>query len=81
MSQAEELLLISALESFDMAQKARKIIEKEGLLIKDRFGQSKPHPATVLLNQARHALQKAFRALHIVSDPRKEKVGRPPDDS
>ncbi|MDP8958285.1 MAG: hypothetical protein M3N51_03585, partial [Actinomycetota bacterium] len=38
-------LLAGALEAWDRAQEARKLLDEEGIVVQDRFGQPKAHPA------------------------------------
>jgi phage terminase small subunit len=55
------------LESLDRAARCRAIIDREGELSKDRFGQSKPHP---LLSAERDARSSFFQAVKVLGlDP------------
>ena len=47
------LLLRGALEAFDRCTDARKLLETDGLVLKDRFGQQKAHPAAAIERDAR----------------------------
>ena len=42
------LLLRSALEAFDRLQDARKTLATDGAIVRDRWGQPKPHPALAI---------------------------------
>ena len=59
------LLLESALRQFDRAEEARAILAKDGLVLVDRFGQQKAHPAASLERDARAGLLAALRALSL----------------
>ena len=65
--QAGLLLLESALRQFDRAEKARAILDKEGIVVTDRFGQQRAHPAAPLERDARAGMLAVFRALGIES--------------
>ena len=58
-------LLQAACESFDRAQQARRRIDREGAVIRDRFQQSKPHPACAIERDARGQMIAALRALRL----------------
>jgi P27 family predicted phage terminase small subunit len=62
---AGSLLLQSACEAYDRQQQARKLLAKEGPVIKDRWGQSKPHPAAGIERDARNQLHSALRLLRL----------------
>src|SRR5258706_3382092 len=48
------LLLVKALEAFDLAEKCRKILDKEGLTYTDRFNSPRARPETKILNDSRN---------------------------
>ena len=58
-------ILEAALRSFDRAEEARRMLDKDGCCIKDRWGQVKPHPAAPIERDARGAFLTALRQLHI----------------
>ena len=61
---APALLLLQTLcEQFDRMNEARAILKKEGILSKDRFGQTKPHPAVSIEVNAIAALTRCWRLL------------------
>lgn len=53
------------LEALDRADDARRQIELEGAVVKDRFDQLKAHPACAIERDARSAVLAAFRALKL----------------
>jgi len=59
------LLLGTALESFDDMRKAQAVLEKEGMTIKDRWGQQRQHPATLVLRDSRNLMLRSLKALNL----------------
>lgn len=59
------LLLQSACESYDRLQEARKILAKEGSVMRDRWGQAKAHPAAGVERDARTQMHSALRLLKL----------------
>jgi hypothetical protein len=57
------MLLVKALEAFDLAEKCRKILDKEGLVYTDRFGAPRARPENKILNDSRNAVKNIFREL------------------
>ena len=58
-------LLQAACESLQRADAARRIVDAEGLMARDRFGVSREHPALKTERDARGALLAALRALRL----------------
>ena len=58
-------LLRAACEAFQRAQEARKLIDRDGAVIIDRFGQPKPHPAVNIERDSRAQLIATLRALKL----------------
>jgi len=71
------LILASALEAFDRMRQAQKILTDEGLVIQDRFGQKKCHPAALIERDARAGMLRALKQLNLDLEPLQEGVGRP----
>jgi len=71
------LLLESALECFDRMREAQKILKREGIIIRDRFGQKKSHPATLTERDAKLAMVRNLKALNLDIEPLNA-PGRPP---
>ncbi len=65
------LLLQSALEAFARMRQAQDAIAADGLVIKDRWGQPRPHPAAVIERDSRAAMLSALRALALDIEPPK----------
>lgn len=57
------VLLRSACEAFDRLQEAKGILRREGVVVKDRFGQQRLHPATVIEREARAGMLASFKAM------------------
>lgn len=70
-------LLTLAAESWDRAQEARKMVDKEGIVVQDRFGQPKAHPAVAIERDSRLMFAKMLRELALDVDA-PEEVTRPP---
>jgi P27 family predicted phage terminase small subunit len=62
---AGRVLLQTALESYDRLAEARELLAREGIVVADRFGQAKAHPATAVERDARAQLLAALRALRL----------------
>lgn len=62
---AGTLLLQSACEAYDRLQEARKLIDKEGAVMRDRWNQAKPHPACGIERDARSQMHSALRLLKL----------------
>lgn len=52
----------------DDTRQARELIDREGLVQADRFGQKKPHPACQIERDARTQMIQALRALRLDPD-------------
>jgi P27 family predicted phage terminase small subunit len=63
--EAALLILQSALEAYDRVQEARQILAAEGGVVKDRWGQSKQHPASLVEASARAQLYAGLRLLRL----------------
>ncbi|MDE2456678.1 MAG: P27 family phage terminase small subunit [Burkholderiales bacterium] len=61
-------LLRAAAEAFDRSQQARALIAQEGLMLPDRFGAPKPHPAVAIERDSRTQLLAALRALKLAPE-------------
>ena len=70
-------ILRVALEAFDRSQKCRLSIDKIGLLIKDKFGQPKPHPLLPIERDNRAAFLAGLKALNLDLEPLRDRPGRP----
>jgi P27 family predicted phage terminase small subunit len=71
------LILEGALEAFDRMRAAQKIIKAEGITTKDRFGQVKQHPATLVERDSKATLLRGLKALALDLEPLNDGPGRP----
>lgn len=74
---AGELLLDAAMRAWDRATEAAAIVDNEGLTVTDRFGQPKPHPATLTERDCRSLMARMLAALRLDVEPIGP-PGRPP---
>ena len=70
------MLLETALVAWDRLEDARQTLAAEGIVLKDRFGQAKPHPAAAIERDARQGFLAAMKSLNLDLEPLKG-VGRP----
>jgi len=71
-------ILTAGLESFDRAAEAKKILDAEGPVVTDRWGQRKSHPATTVELASRAAWLNAIRMLNLDVEVSNRSPGRPP---
>jgi P27 family predicted phage terminase small subunit len=69
-------ILCTACEAFDRMRQAQKLIDTEGMVSADRFGQSKPHPAIVIERDSRGQMLAALKQLNLDLEPIRDR-GRP----
>lgn len=62
------ILLESALQSYDRFQQARAIIDRDGIICRDRFGQARMNPACTVERDARSAMLANMKALGLESE-------------
>lgn len=65
LGERERLLLTAAAESWDRANAARRIVDAEGEVTFDRFGQPRAHPAVAVERDARAAFAKTMREMEL----------------
>jgi hypothetical protein len=58
-----------AAEAKDRAESARVILERDGVIVTDRFAQPKAHPAVRIEAEARAAFARLIRQLDLDADP------------
>ncbi len=63
--------------AFIRMRKAQEIVDRDGIVIADRWGQSKPNPACAVERDARAQVLQAIRQLNLDLEPLQERVGRP----
>ncbi len=72
-------LLTAALEAWDTMNAARAMVSADGMVVLDRFGQAKAHPAVAIERDSRIAFARLIRELDLdgepVPDPRPPRRG------
>jgi hypothetical protein len=68
---ARELLRL-ACEAMDRADQARELLDAEGLTIRDRYDQVRPHPAASIEVANRTAVARFLRELRVTDPPPEE---------
>lgn len=69
-------LLLTACQSLDRMRQAQKLVDKHGILVRDRFGQLQRSPAVTVERDARAAMLAALRALNLDVAPPGKAEGR-----
>ena len=70
-------ILRVALESFDRCQAARQAIDRDGMVIQDKYGQKKCHVLLATERDSRAAFLAGLKALNLDLEPLKNGPGRP----
>jgi len=70
-------ILRTGLEAWDRAREAREIIDREGLMLRDRFGQMRINPLCTVERDARSQWLLALRHLNLDLEPLRDRPGRP----
>lgn len=73
-----QAILGAGLMSLERAERCRKVIEKEGELVVDRFGKGKAHPLCAVERDARAQWLAALKMLNLDILPNRDGPGRPP---
>jgi P27 family predicted phage terminase small subunit len=71
------LLLETACKSYQDWQEARAAVAKDGLLVPDRQGGTKAHPAAKIVESSHRSMMAALRGLHLDIEPLQDRPGRP----
>jgi len=69
-------ILRAVLESFDRAATAKRLLDVEGAVVRDRWGQSKVHPAVGVERDSRAAWLSALKQLYLDIEPLRDGPGR-----
>ena len=73
----QETLLIKYGETMDEERESRRIINEEGLTIRDRFGQLRPHPCVKISNDAKILMARLLRELNLsIEVPEEPRIPR-----
>jgi hypothetical protein len=68
-STAEYRLLETACRAHDRAEQCRRVVNREGLTVVDRFGQAKVHPLLTEERQQRDLCRRAISSLAFEAAP------------
>ena len=71
------VILRSACESFDRCQAAKALLDKDGPVFVDRYGQPRVHPAAAVERDNRAAMLSAIKALNLDVVTPRDGPGRP----
>ena len=69
--------LAAGAEAFDRTRQAAAMIDADGLVSTDRFGQLRAHPAVAIERDARDQMLRSIKLLHLDLEPQKGRPGRP----
>jgi len=69
-------ILTAGLEAFDRAAAAKVLLDKDGPVVEDRWGQKKTHPAASVERDSRAAFLSALKALNLDIEPLRDGAGR-----
>jgi phage terminase small subunit len=72
-------MLDSACRALMRVRQAQRLLTRDGLVVKDRFKQQKPHPAATIERDAKMTLLRNLKALNLDLEPLHDRPGRPPD--
>jgi hypothetical protein len=70
-------ILTLAARALDRAEAAKAVIDREGMLVTDRFGCAKAHPCCAIERDARASMLAAIRNLHLDVEQPHSRPGRP----
>lgn len=62
-------VLTSAAEAWDRKEDARRLLKREGIVVHDRFGQKREHPAVKIWEHAEASFHRACRDLGLEGEP------------
>jgi phage terminase small subunit len=70
-------LLRLACEAMTRGEEAKKLLDAEGLTVRDRYQQTRPHPACGVEQQCRLAVARLLRELRLLEPPADDEVRIP----
>jgi P27 family predicted phage terminase small subunit len=71
------VLLDAACRSLMRARQAQALLAKEGLVLRDRHGQARPHPAAAVERDAHGMMLRFLKGLGLDLEPLHVQLGRP----
>ncbi len=72
------LLVNTVVEAFQEMRDAQAVLDREGRVYTNRFGEPRMHPACTVVKESRAHMMSALKQLNIDLEPLRDKVGRPP---
>jgi phage terminase small subunit len=72
------VILDSACRALMRVRQAQELLGRDGIVMTDRFGQPKPHPAVLVERDSKQTLLRNIRALNLDLEPLRDRPGRPP---
>src|SRR3954447_24221921 len=73
----ELAVLEQAAKCLDRLVEARELLDVEGICVRDRFGQPRPHPAAAIERDCRIALARLLRELQLGAEAPEPRIPRP----
>jgi phage terminase small subunit len=73
-------ILDTACRGLMRVRQAQTLLATDGIVVKDRFGQDKAHPAAAIEHAAAQTMLRNLRALNLDLEPLNDRSGRPPGD-
>jgi phage terminase small subunit len=70
-------ILDSACRALMRVRQAQGLLKKHGIVVRDRFGQPKEHPAVAIERDGKQTLLRNLRALNLDLEPLHDRPGRP----
>jgi phage terminase small subunit len=67
-------LLTSACKWLDVQRRAEKTLRREGMTVRDRFGQSRPHPCVEIARAASAELRACLKSLELDDEPQQNQI-------
>jgi phage terminase small subunit len=71
-------ILDQACRALMRVRQAQRLVDAAGIVVKDRFGQDKPHPGMMIELTAQQTMLTNLRALNLDLEPLHDGPGRPP---
>ena len=75
------VILDSACRALMRARQAQRLLARDGLVVRDRWKQVRPHPAAAIERDAKADLLRSLKALNLDLEPLRDGPGRPGRES
>ncbi len=77
MDDAALLILTNAMQAIDRLRQAQALLQRDGIVVEDRWKQKKPHPAVAIERDCKATLLRCLKALNLEIEPLFDRPGRP----